>query len=194
MAMPARGPDRHGVDDQCALADGDELHRHRRKSHPGKDVGEGCEQQPRHRLARDFKRLPPRLRDTNQNERGGDTCEAAGEQRRPLLQQQLHQRPVQRPAEGRDAKTEKSDPFAAPRRIHADGLAAWNPWLHGEPHAWPLRAKNPARRWARRISPTSFQRLVARARGSAWPRTRVTPPSQPRDIKSPGGGAVNQVR
>ena len=53
-----RGPDRHGVDDQRAFADGDELHRDGAKSHPGEDVGEGREQQPGDRLARDLKRLP----------------------------------------------------------------------------------------------------------------------------------------
>ena len=122
-----RGPDRHGVDDQRAFADGNEFHRHRRKSHPGENVGKGRKRQPQGRLAWDFKRLPPRLRDCKQDQRGGDAGEPAGEQRRPLLQQQLHQRPVQRPSEGRDAKAEKADPFAAPHRIHSGCLAARNP-------------------------------------------------------------------
>jgi len=123
-------PDRHRINDQCALADGDEFHRHRAKAHPDEHVGEGREQQPRDRNRWHGKRLPPAERQRGQNERCADAGKAAGEQGRPLLQQQLHQRPVQRPSEGRHAKTEKADRSVALRLIHRLRLAGERRALH----------------------------------------------------------------
>lgn len=45
------GPDRHGVDNEGTFGDAHELHRDRAESHLGEDIGEGGDQQPRHRLA-----------------------------------------------------------------------------------------------------------------------------------------------
>jgi hypothetical protein len=82
-------PDRHGVGEQRALADRDVFHRHGPKTHPGKDVGEGGEEQPRDRLARDDQGLAAAERERCEDGARENAGEPACKQRRPLQQQQL---------------------------------------------------------------------------------------------------------
>ena len=74
---------------QRALADRDELHRDGAEAHPGKDVGEGGEKQPRDRLTRHRERLAADQRQRAQDRRRASAGELAGEQPRPLLQRVL---------------------------------------------------------------------------------------------------------
>ena len=113
----------------------DVFHRHRAKAHPGEDIGERGEDQARDRLARHLQPLAAAQRQRGEDCSGERAGKPACKQRRPLQQQQLHQGPVQRPAEGGDDEAEEADRAVAAGGIHRRSIAGAKGALHRRVHA-----------------------------------------------------------
>ena len=167
-----RGPDRHGVDDQRAFADGDELHRHRAKTHPRKDIGEGREQQPRHRLARDFKRLRPRPSRSQTGSARSPRPQVHGKTAAAIAAAEASSTASSAPIRTRSRRDRESRSICRDAPHPSGFLAGRNQPLH--PGARMALTSKKIRRALStpEVRPARKSKLVVRARGRSWPRSR----------------------